>query len=268
VECCSIERPVTGLAPPTRVDLLGAPVDVLTMEQTVELAHEAMVTRRPLRHVALNVAKLVKLRRDDDLARDVAESDIVGIDGMGIVHALRLQGVRATRVAGCDLMFALLPHCAQQGLRPYLLGARQDVLDRALAEARKRWPGIVFAGARNGYFGAEEEPAIVAAIRDSGADCLFVAMPTPRKERFLARWSSELGVPFVMGVGGSVDILAGHVSRAPEAWQKTGFEWLHRLLQEPRKMLWRYVSTNSVFAALLAREWVARRMGRRSGATR
>lgn len=241
----------------SRVELLGVPVDILTMEQTIARAHRAMTDGPAQRHVALNVAKLVKLQRDPDLARDVTESDIVGIDGMGIVHALRLQGVAAERVAGCDLMFSLLEHCAKQGLRAYILGARQDVLDQAIAVAEARWSGLNIVGSRNGYFRPEDEAGIVSDIRESKAHCLFVAMPTPRKERFLARWASDLEVPFIMGVGGSVDVLAGHVSRAPLGWQRLGLEWLHRLIQEPRKMAWRYISTNSLFALMLAREWLS-----------
>ena len=248
----AMERPARR----ERAILLGVPVDLLTMDATVARAHAAMVEREATRHVALNVAKLVKLRSDPELARDVADSTIVGIDGMGIVYGLRLQGIEAERVSGCDLMYALMEHCARHGFRPFVLGARQDVLEAALDEARRRWPGLEFAGARNGYFAAEEEPGIVEQIRASGADCLFVAMPTPRKERFLARNADSLSVPFVMGVGGSIDVLAGKVSRASPRWQQGGLEWLHRLLQEPRKMLWRYASTNTAYAFLLLREWL------------
>jgi N-acetylglucosaminyldiphosphoundecaprenol N-acetyl-beta-D-mannosaminyltransferase len=233
----------------SRVVFMETPIDLLSMDETVALAEQAMASRRPMRHVAINVAKLMKLGKDPELARDVNDSDIVGLDGMGVVWALRLFGVRkARRVAGCDLMMALLDHCARKGRKPYVLGAKQDVLDRALAVAAQRYTNLQFAGSRNGYFGPADEDEIVEAIRASGADCLFVAMPTPRKERFLARNADRLGVPFIMGVGGSVDVLAGHVSRAPQWMQDMGLEWLHRLLQEPRKMAWRYISTNSAFA--------------------
>jgi N-acetylglucosaminyldiphosphoundecaprenol N-acetyl-beta-D-mannosaminyltransferase len=240
-----------------RLTFLGVPVDLLSLEETVGKAEAAMAGGRPMRHVALNVAKLVNLRSDADLARDVGQSDIVGIDGMGIVWALKLFGVRsASRVAGIDLMFALMAHCARTGRRPYVLGARQDVLDTALDEARARFPGLKFAGSRNGYYSAAEEEGIVAAIRDSRADCLFVAMPSPRKERFLARHGDALGVPFVMGVGGSIDVLAGHISRAPAWMQASGLEWFHRLAKEPRRMAGRYLRTNSLFFMILLSEWV------------
>ena len=240
-----------------RLEFFGVPVDILTLEQTVERAEAAMAQTRPLRHVALNVAKLVNLRSDPDLARDVGDSDIVGIDGQGIAWAMQLCGAGPVqRVAGIDLMLALMRHCAGTGRRPFVLGARQDILERAIGVARERFPGLEFAGYRNGYFAAGDEPAVVAQIRESGADCLFVAMPTPRKERFLARRGADLGVPFVMGVGGSIDVLAGHVSRAPRWMQEAGLEWFHRLVMEPRRMAWRYLRTNSLFFMILLSEWL------------
>jgi N-acetylglucosaminyldiphosphoundecaprenol N-acetyl-beta-D-mannosaminyltransferase len=102
---------------------------------------------------------------------------------------------------------------------------------------------------------------VVTAIHDSGADCLFVAMPTPRKERFMAAHRRDLGVPFVMGVGGSLDVLAGHVQRASAAWQRSGFEWLYRTLQEPRRMWRRYLTTNAAFAGILTVGLLKRAVG-------
>jgi N-acetylglucosaminyldiphosphoundecaprenol N-acetyl-beta-D-mannosaminyltransferase len=235
-----------------RAQFLDTPIDLLTIDETVTQVVDAMKRRKLLQHVAINVAKLVKMRRDPDLRIDVIESDIAGVDGMGIVWGARLLGIWVPeRVAGIDLMLQLLEVCAEQGFRPYFLGARQDVLERAIAEARRRWPRLEFAGSRNGYFRGEDEAVIVEEIRRSRADCLFVGMPTPRKERFLHQHRGELGVPFIMGVGGSFDVLAGLVARAPATMQRLGLEWLHRTLQEPRRMWRRYFATNIVFAGLL-----------------
>lgn len=235
-----------------RITFFGTPVDLLSRDETISLARNAMEGGAPVRHTALNVAKLIKLRTDDLLAEDVNSSDVVGIDGKGIVIGLRAFGVRsAERVAGVDLFLDLLDLCARTGRKPYILGATDKVLATALERARQLYPGLKFAGYRNGYFSADEAPSIAGAIRESGADCLFVAMPTPHKERFLRSYAESLRVPFVMGVGGSVDVLAGHVSRAPRWMQRNGLEWLHRMLKQPRKMLWRYLSTNSAYAWLL-----------------
>lgn len=238
----------------TRVSYFGAPVDILSMEETLAIAERAMAGGPPVRHTALNVAKLVKMADDPLLNEDVCGSDIIGIDGAGIAWGLGLFGIRGVdRVAGVDLFLNLLGLCARKGLRPYVLGARQDILERALAEAQRRYPGLCFAGSRNGYFSASDIPGIVADIRASGAAALFVAMPTPHKERFLNAHAASLGVAFVMGVGGSVDVLAGHVSRAPRWMQRMGLEWFHRMVKEPRKMAWRYASTNTAYAWWLAK---------------
>ncbi|WP_284734530.1 WecB/TagA/CpsF family glycosyltransferase [Sphingosinicella terrae] len=246
-----------------RIEFLGTSMDLLSARDTVDRAVEAMRSRQPLTHVAMNVAKFVRMRRDAELRRDVIAADIIGVDGMGLVLALRLFGRKdAERVAGVDLMFMLLDRCAELGLRPFILGARREVLEQAAQAARRRWPGLEFAGLRDGYFSVEEESDVVELIRGCEADCLFVAMPTPRKERFLLKNRDRLDIPFVMGVGGSVDVLAGSVPRAPVWMQRHGLEWLHRLLQEPRKMFWRYTSTNVAFAVILARAAFARLLGR------
>jgi N-acetylglucosaminyldiphosphoundecaprenol N-acetyl-beta-D-mannosaminyltransferase len=243
-----------------RAELLGAPLDLLTMEETLARAEDAIARGIPLRHVALNVAKLVNLRRDDVLRRDVAEAGIVGADGAGIVLAARLLGLPMPgRVAGVDLMERLFDRAAAQGWRPYLLGATPQVLARATARLRARHPALRLAGAHHGYFAPAEEPAVVAAIRASSAELLFVAMPTPRKERFLAAHGAALGVPFVMGVGGAFDVLAGEVARAPRWAQRAGLEWAVRMAQEPLRLGPRYLRTNAVFAAILLRA-VMRRM--------
>jgi len=242
-----------------RTQFLGYPIDILTMSETVDLAREAMRNRKRLQHVALNVAKFVTMRSDPLLAADVTGSDLVGIDGMGIVLAARILGVPVTeRVAGIDLMREVLALCAKEGFRPFFLGARPDVVRSAADSIMAAYPGIGFAGVRDGYFRPDQEEEIVAEIRKSGADCLFIGMPTPQKERFLASYRDCLSVPFIMGVGGSFDILAGRVRRAPGFLQSAGLEWLYRVFQEPRRMWRRYLVTNTAFAAILLGEILRR----------
>jgi N-acetylglucosaminyldiphosphoundecaprenol N-acetyl-beta-D-mannosaminyltransferase len=233
---------------------LGCPIDILTMTETVELARGSMRDRMRLQHVALNVAKLVNSRSDTVLAADVANSDLVGIDGMGIVWGARLLGLPVTeRVAGIDLFSELLAVCATDGFRPYFLGATRETVQQAAARVQAKHPAIRFAGLRDGYFTPAQEHEVVDEIRNSGADCLFIGMPTPRKERFLASHRDELDIPFIMGVGGSFDVLAGQIRRAPNRLQTLGLEWLYRVYQEPRRMWWRYARTNALFAMVLAR---------------
>jgi N-acetylglucosaminyldiphosphoundecaprenol N-acetyl-beta-D-mannosaminyltransferase len=245
-----------------RASFLGCPVDLLTMDETVELARTAMRSRSRLQHVALNVAKFINMRLDPVLAADVANSDVVGIDGMGIVWAARALGLPATsRVAGVDLLCELLATCAKEGFRPYFLGATPAVLQRAAQNVTEKYPSLIFAGFTDGYFTPEQEKDIVRKIKASQADCLFIGMPTPRKERFLAAYRDELDVPFIMGVGGSFDILGGITRRAPDRVQQLGLEWLYRIYQEPGRMWWRYAKTNTLFAGILAWAMVRRGFG-------
>jgi N-acetylglucosaminyldiphosphoundecaprenol N-acetyl-beta-D-mannosaminyltransferase len=220
----------------------------------------AIKHRRMLRHVCLNVAKFVAMRSNQELDRDVRSSNIVSVDGMGIVWAARALGIDVPeRVAGVDIMSRVIELCAAKGYRVYFLGARPDVLERAMVNAKIRFPSLVFAGSRDGYFTAEEEPKIVTAIQSSRSDCLFIGMPTPQKERFLARYGNSLGVPFVMGVGGSMDILAGKTRRAPLLLQKVGLEWLFRTIQEPIRLGPRYLKTNVRFIAIFADALISKR---------
>ncbi len=237
-----------------RADFLGVPIDLIDLKETIRRAEEAMRLRCRLQHVALNVAKFVYMQENQELRDDVLSSDIIGIDGMGIVFAARLFGIGVPeRVAGVDLMERLLESCAAKGYRPYFLGATEKVLSGALHNLRIRFPNLEIAGAQHGYYPRESEADVVAAIRASGADCLFIGMPTPQKERFLAAHRGTLNVPFIMGVGGGIDIIARITKRAPFWMQQIGLEWLYRIMQEPRRMWKRYLTTNIAFTTIITK---------------
>lgn len=243
-----------------RANFIGVDIDLLTMGETVARIHDAIRCRARLHHVAMNAAKFVTLRSNGELRGDIACSDLVGVDGMGVVFAARLLGIKVPeRVAGVDLMQEVIGLCAREGYRPYFLGATAEVLGRALDNIRRRHPSIVVAGAQHGYFSAQDEGKVVEKIRELGADCLFIALPTPRKERFLAAHRDALGVPFIMGVGGSLDVVADYVKRAPVWMQKAGFEWLFRVIQEPGRMWRRYLTTNAAFLFIVASALVRHR---------
>jgi N-acetylglucosaminyldiphosphoundecaprenol N-acetyl-beta-D-mannosaminyltransferase len=136
------------------------------------------------------------------------------------------------------------------------LGAREEVV----AQVASRYAGKVnLAGWRNGYWSAAEECHVVAGVRDARPDVLFVAMSSPKKEIFLRKWKAELQIPFVMGVGGTFDVVAGVVKRAPVWMQRTGLEWFYRLYQEPRRMWRRYLVEDMAFVGLVWREWLRQR---------
>ncbi|MEM7317768.1 MAG: WecB/TagA/CpsF family glycosyltransferase [Pseudomonadota bacterium] len=242
-----------------RLMLFGCPIDSVTMQQATVLAERSMRLGQPMRHVALNAAKLVGMRENQALFDDVAGANLITADGMGIVLLSHACGSPLPeRVTGIDLMIALVEVCAKRGYRPFFLGAEDDVLCRAVFNLQEQHNDLIFAGWRNGYFSRSQEDDIVRDINNSRADCLFVGLPTPMKEDFMARNAHRLQVPFVMGVGGSFDVLAGKVRRAPAMMQRMGMEWAWRLGQEPGRMWHRYLVSNARLAVLLGHALVQR----------
>lgn len=238
-----------------RAQVLGCPIDRLDMDATLSEVERVIASRRFTQHVSINTAKLVTLRGDPELRSIVEGCGLISADGAGVVWASRLlKDPLPERVAGIDLMNRLLDRAEESGYSVYFLGARPEVLALALERIRARHPRLAIAGARDGYFADSEAAEVAAAIRATGADIVFVAMTSPRKEYFLGAHGEQLGAPFVMGVGGSIDVVAGVTRRAPAAWQRVGLEWLYRLLQEPRRLFRRYAVTNARFAWMLGRE--------------
>lgn len=222
-------------------------------------------TRQPRRShivVTANASHLCMMRRDATLRDACRAADLAVADGMSVVQALRLLGRPVPeRVAGIDLITALLAAGNSERLRVYLLGARQEVLDAFVADCARRYPGVMIVGARNGYFEEHDHPSIVEDIRASEPDMLFVGMPSPFKEVFCQTHRDRLNVPVIMGVGGSFDVLAGFITRAPKAVQMAGLEWAWRLMKEPRRLWKRYLTTNTEFIWLVLREAWQRRFG-------
>lgn len=226
-------------------------MDVASMSKTVETIRCAVADRRFTQHVVVNVAKLVNMRNDSQLKESVHSCDIINIDGMGVVLGARFLGHAVPeRVAGVDLFHELLAMSAASNFPVFLLGAKEDVLALAVQKVQAQYPALKIAGYHHGYFW-DDEAAMVETIRASGARLLFVAITSPKKENFINRWRDQLGVDFVMGVGGTFDVVAGKVKRAPQWMQKWGMEWLYRVIQEPGRMWKRYLITNCTFAWLL-----------------
>jgi N-acetylglucosaminyldiphosphoundecaprenol N-acetyl-beta-D-mannosaminyltransferase len=243
-----------------RVEVLGCALDAVDMDEAVARIDEAIGERRFLRHADLNGAIVVAMQGDDELRESIVGADLLVADGQSVVWAARLLGrPLPARVAGIDLMHRTIELAERRGYSIYILGARQEVLERAVERLTADHPDLKIAGYRNGYFDDSEDPAVAAAIRESGADILFVAISSPRKEYFLGRYGRGLGVPYVMGVGGSIDVVAGVARRAPMWMQRVGLEWAFRLVQEPRRLFRRYLVTNARFIAFVAREALRRR---------
>jgi N-acetylglucosaminyldiphosphoundecaprenol N-acetyl-beta-D-mannosaminyltransferase len=236
------------------INLFGSRMHSWTMAQTVSEVGRRLTESGFTQHVVVNVAKLVNMQSDTELKAAVMACDIINIDGMGVVLGGRFLGERIPeRVAGIDLFHRLLKYAEGSRHSVFFLGAKAPVVQDAVNILRKQYPRLNIAGFHHGYFW-DDEAAVVEKIRQSGASMLFVAITSPKKEQFINRWREKLGVKFAMGVGGTFDVVAGVTRRAPLWMQKTGLEWLYRVLQEPRRMWKRYLVTNTIFAGLLLKE--------------
>lgn len=232
----------------TRIKLLGLPVDSLTMEETIGLIRDGIKNGKVIQHVVVNAAKMVNAQEDLALRQSIIESDIINADGQSVVWAARFLGnPLPERVAGIDLMERLVSMAHESGLKVFFLGAMESVVNEVVLKYKLKYSDSIVAGYRNGYFSSEEDGEVARQIAQSGAHILFVAITSPRKEIFLNQYKDVMKIPFVMGVGGSFDVVAGKVSRAPMWMQKSGLEWLYRVYQEPRRMWKRYLITNSLF---------------------
>jgi N-acetylglucosaminyldiphosphoundecaprenol N-acetyl-beta-D-mannosaminyltransferase len=242
--------------PPARrtVSLFGLTIDQLTMDETVDRIDQLIAAGGVHQHVSINVSKVVQADHDPSLRAVLEACDVVNADGQPIIWAARLLGVPLReRVTGIDLMTRLIERAAERPYRVYLLGARREVVEAVAERIGREHPAAVVAGWRDGYWQTDEEAAVVAGIADARPDILFVAMGSPKKEQFLARWKATIGVPFVMGVGGSFDVYAGVISRAPNWMRRVGLEWLYRVYQEPRRMWRRYLGDAPRFAWIVLR---------------
>lgn len=231
---------------------MGIPIMSTSMEEALDLVDESIQNRKNLHIGVVNAAKIVRMQTDAALRDSVFASDVIFADGMAVVWASRILGEPLVgRIAGIDLMFGILARGDKNHYRIYCLGATDEVVRKVEQEVLRLYPGVSLVGIRNGYFSDDEEQEVAQSIRDARPDVLFVGITSPKKENFLRRWQSFMDVPICHGVGGSFDVMAGKVRRAPEIWQKWGIEWLYRVLQEPRRLWRRYLVTNLKFICLV-----------------
>lgn len=237
--------------------LFGLYLNPLTLREVVQLCAAAIDSRKPFQIGVLNAAKVVRLRSDPLLRESLLNCDVRLADGQSLVWASwLLREPLPERVAGIDLFEALLELADRDGRSVFLLGARAEVLERLEQVVHEHFPGVRIAGSRDGYFTDAEAPNVADQIRASGADMLFLGMVSPKKEIFIDTYGPTLNVPVVHGVGGSFDVVAGMIRRAPAQWQRAGLEWAYRLKQEPGRLWRRYLTTNTAFIVLLGRELV------------
>jgi N-acetylglucosaminyldiphosphoundecaprenol N-acetyl-beta-D-mannosaminyltransferase len=235
-----------------RIQLLGIPVDNLTMEETIALVNKAIVNKEHLHHTVVNAGKIVSMHDNPELKESVVNADIINADGQAVVWASKIFNVPLKeRVAGIDLMEKLVELAYQKKYKVFFFGAKEEIINKVVEKYKRKYSADIIAGYRNGFFKKENEREIAKQIAGSGANILFVAISSPTKENFLYQNRNVLkSVNFIMGVGGSFDVVAGFVKRAPIWMQKSGLEWMYRVYQEPKRMFRRYLIGNIKFIFL------------------
>ena len=220
----------------TRVDVLGVGVDPVDLDGAVAAAAGLAGDPGPHLVVTANVELIMRARGDPDLREILHRAALVVPDGIGVVWGARQLGRHMPgRVAGIDLADRLCGEGAKRGWRVFLLGGPPGVAEQAAVRLRSLHPGIVIAGAAHGFFGLGEEPPVLEAIRAAAPTLLLAGLGSPRQERWLDRHLASLAVPVAIGVGGSLDVWAGRVARAPRVVQTLGLEWCYRLIRQPRR---------------------------------
>ncbi len=218
------------------VDVLGIPVDAVTMAEAVEKVGRFI--EEGGKHVIFtpNAEIIMQAQRDPELKDILKNADMLTADGAGVVLASGMLGNRLPeKVSGVDLVQEIFRTFASKGLRCFLFGARPGVAEEAAVNIIKDNPGIVVAGCRNGYFSDEECDEIIAEINKSVPDILLVALGAPKQEKWISKHLDKLDVKVCIGVGGTLDVLSGKVRLAPEFFRKSGLEWFYRLCREPRR---------------------------------
>ncbi|MGK0308308.1 MAG: N-acetylglucosaminyldiphosphoundecaprenol N-acetyl-beta-D-mannosaminyltransferase, partial [Urechidicola sp.] len=217
---------------------------------------EAIENNQHLHHVVVNAGKIVAMQSDEQLKESVNGSDLINADGQAVIWASKFLGKPLKeRVAGIDLMTNLVKLASSKSYKIFFLGAKEEIVKKVVSVYSDKYSPNIIAGYRNGYFKKEDELVIAKQIANSGAQILFVAISSPVKEIFLYENKSSLkNLNFIMGVGGSFDVVAGKVKRAPLWMQKHGLEWFYRFLQEPKRMWKRYLVGNIKFLILVFKE--------------
>lgn len=237
-----------------RLKILDVPIDPVTMPVALDRIHEFIQSGKPHHIFTADASGIMQAQQDPALCDIIKQADLVTADGAGVMIASRLRGAALPeRVSGVDLVQKVSGLAAANGYSVYLFGAAEGVAQAAADTLQSRFPGLRIAGTRNGYFTEAEEEQIVRQIADAQPDALFVALGIPKQEIFIRKHFTELGVPVMIGIGGSFDVISGKLQRAPCWMQRAGLEWLYRFAQEPSRLPRLAALPNFILAAWRSR---------------
>lgn len=225
----------------SRQKVLGYPVDVVDQAKALAVVESAWESGKGLQIVTLNAEMVVQAQQDPELDRIIRHAHLIIPDGAGVVWAVRLAGEHIERLPGIELAAAALAEAARQGKKVAFIGGKHDILQRLLEILPDRYHGLQIVGAHHGYFKDDEAETVVEKIAQTEPDLLLVALGVPRQEYFIDRWAHAFPHTVLIGVGGSFDVWAGEVKRAPKLMRDLHLEWLYRLVKEPWR--WRRIGS-------------------------
>ena len=238
-----------------RIPFMGITIDDLTLDEIVVNVFEMVDHRKPVQIVGVNVDQYLLVKRHEYSRKIFAEASLVFVDGKPIMYMSKLLGhPLKQRTTGPDLMENICKRGAERKYKIFLLGSKETIIKALVKKIRNKYGEDIIVGYRNGYFNKDEEQNIIHKINSSGAHMLFIGIGSPYKEEFISRNLNEINVPFIMGVGGSFDVLSGHIKRAPLWMQKHGLDWFYRFLKEPKRMFRKAFIINLKFIYMVFEE--------------
>lgn len=219
------------------VNILGVNVDKLTFDETLEKATELLKSEGASAVFTPNPEIIMMAKQDSEMRDILNNADICTADGIGVVYGSKILGDAVPeRVPGFDLACALLERISKTGEGVFLFGAKPGVAEIAKQKLEEKYTGIIVSGTHDGYFKPEDEDGIVEKINASGAKLLLVCLGAPKQEKWIAKYQSRLKVNLCMGVGGTLDVLAGTAKRAPKIFIKLNLEWAYRVFKNPSRL--------------------------------
>ena len=218
-----------------KIEVLGVAFDNVTMEQAAEMGGKMLQEDRFHYVVTPNPEFILAAEKDESFRKVINAADLVIPDGIGVIYSAKILGTPlAERVPGIEFSAKMLEKLNEMGGRLFLLGAKPGVAEKAGENICAQYPNIVLCGTQDGYFKDEED--VILKVAAARPDLMFVCLGAPKQEKWMARWGKHTGAKMAIGLGGCLDVYAGNVERAPEAWQKMGMEWAYRLKKEPKRI--------------------------------
>lgn len=238
-----------------RITILNTKIDVLSVAETINLVEKYVKSKTPLHLMGVNADKINEVNQNELMKEIVNKCGIINADGASVVLASKyLKKNLPERVAGIDLMQDLVALSAEKGYSIYLLGAKQEVVEKTKDVLQKKHPNLDIKGIHNGYFKEDKWLEISSEIKNSNPDFVFVGITSPTKEYLIEFLQNDGNDCVFMGVGGSFDVISGNIPRAPKWMQKLNLEWLFRVMQEPKRLFKRYFVGNGKFIKAIIKE--------------